>query len=392
METESKPAEIRVDMTSSFAGRVSFLQSTQNSDGGWGFRPECESRVEPTAWVLLALQEADSAREWQQSGVAFLRKAQLADGSWPASNGQMVGHWATSLASWALFSNVDSHEAATAGLRWICNDWPRSTSMFQRVIRRLSRTEKVSAQNDSLAGWGWTTGTASWVEPTAFALLCLQRAPKKLLPGGDEKQIQKRVQRGKALLCDRMCRGGGWNCGNPMVYGVPGDPSIPQTVWALLALRGEKINMSRAEGSPRIAHELFRQGSRTDQGTGLALGSSRSSAQAGPQELCNSKPVQEDRRADGSAELAPDISRNSPETAAQALSLQWLEDVVGSGSGRGAASLALARICLDAYGRPWPAGAPSLEEALEGNEFTRNVVTTAWICLAETGWMKQENG
>ena len=31
-------------------------------------------------------------------------------------------------------------------------------------------------------------------------------------------------------------RAGGWNCGNPMVYGVPGEPQVSSTVWALLAL------------------------------------------------------------------------------------------------------------------------------------------------------------
>jgi hypothetical protein len=39
------------------------------------------------------------------------------------------------------------------------------------------------------------------------------------------------------MLYDRMCPGGGWNCGNPMVYGVPGEPQVSSTVWALLALR-----------------------------------------------------------------------------------------------------------------------------------------------------------
>ena len=39
------------------------------------------------------------------------------------------------------------------------------------------------------------------------------------------------------MLLDRMCPGGGWNCGNPMVYGVAGEPQVVPTVWALLALR-----------------------------------------------------------------------------------------------------------------------------------------------------------
>ena len=34
-----------------------------------------------------------------------------------------------------------------------------------------------------------------------------------------------------------MCPGGGWNCGNPEVYGVAGEPLVIPTTWALLALR-----------------------------------------------------------------------------------------------------------------------------------------------------------
>ncbi len=39
------------------------------------------------------------------------------------------------------------------------------------------------------------------------------------------------------MLYDRMCPSGGWNSGNPLVYGVAGIPRIMPTVWALLALR-----------------------------------------------------------------------------------------------------------------------------------------------------------
>jgi hypothetical protein len=39
------------------------------------------------------------------------------------------------------------------------------------------------------------------------------------------------------MLFDRMCPGGGWNSGNPLVYGAAGEPQVGPTVWALLALR-----------------------------------------------------------------------------------------------------------------------------------------------------------
>ncbi len=36
------------------------LRDRQNEDGGWGFHPEAESRVEPTCWALLALMQVAS--------------------------------------------------------------------------------------------------------------------------------------------------------------------------------------------------------------------------------------------------------------------------------------------------------------------------------------------
>ena len=61
------------------------------------------------------------------------------------------------------------------------------------------------------------------------------------------------------MLYDRMCPGGGWNCGNPMVYGVPGEALIVPTVWALLALRDEPkktefLNESRLAGEECAKH------------------------------------------------------------------------------------------------------------------------------------------
>src|SRR4029077_1347976 len=56
---------------------------------------------------------------------------------------------------------------------------------------------------------------------------------RKLLGIGAER----RRLLGEAMLYDRMCPGGGWNCGNPMVYGVAGEPLIVPTSLALLALR-----------------------------------------------------------------------------------------------------------------------------------------------------------
>jgi hypothetical protein len=91
----------------------------------------------------------------------------------------------------------------------------------------------VARQDSSLRGWNWTPGTASWVEPTAQALLFLRSLPPEML----SPQALKRRQLAERMLYDRMCPGGGWNSGNPLVYGVPGVPRCGPTAWALLALR-----------------------------------------------------------------------------------------------------------------------------------------------------------
>src|ERR1700691_3520044 len=64
-------------------------------------------------------------------------------------------------------------------------------------------------------------------------MILLHAVPQALLPAA----ASNRMQVAEAMLYNRMCPGGGWNCGNPMVYGVPGVPQISSTVWALLALR-----------------------------------------------------------------------------------------------------------------------------------------------------------
>jgi hypothetical protein len=98
------------------------------------------------------------------------------------------------------------------------------------------RRDRAVRQNRSLRGWSWTPGTASWVEPTSHALIAFRHIPKALHPPGAER----RRQLAERMLYDRMCPGGGWNSGNPLIYGAAGVPRIGPTVWALLALQDYK--------------------------------------------------------------------------------------------------------------------------------------------------------
>jgi hypothetical protein len=222
---------------SEFATKIClpFIRNAQNADGGWGFQPGLESRVEPTCWAILALRALENSvgsAENSARGLQLLRKAQLANGSWPASAEMSNGCWLTALACWVLNPDPQAREAVVAGVKWICNDWPRDGSLWRRWRGRLSH-HKITEQNDSYRGWGWTPQTSSWVEPTSFALILLANCPIKSLP----EIAARRRELARRMLYDRMCPGGGWNCGNPMVYGVAGEPLVVPTVWALLALR-----------------------------------------------------------------------------------------------------------------------------------------------------------
>ena len=212
---------------------LSPLRALQNPDGGWGFRPDCESRVEPTAWALIALQEfaSQGGRQEIQRGAGFLAKVQLTDGSWAAAPGQTEGCWVTSLACWALSSHREHATALEKGLHWLNQDKPRDAGFWWKLIRKLADRKRLNAQNSSLTGWSWTPHTSSWVEPTCYALIAQQVAAAT-----PDAASAKRRELAQSLLYDRMCPGGGWNCGNPRVYGVAGQPQVGPTVWALMAL------------------------------------------------------------------------------------------------------------------------------------------------------------
>jgi hypothetical protein len=222
---------------------VSHLKDLQNADGGWGFHSGEQSRVEPTSWAAYALRGSgcELHKENFRKAIKFLQGKQFPNGSWPACEQMKDGSWVTSLACIVLGSDGQSGRNVAAGLKWLCQDFPRDSSPWRRLMQRLRPPSHVT-MNDSYRGWGWTPRTSSWVEPTAFALMALREATPQDLPAA----ANQRRNLATGLLYDRMCPGGGWNCGNPRVYGVDGDALILPTCWALLALRGAPEKPGRA--------------------------------------------------------------------------------------------------------------------------------------------------
>jgi len=212
-----------------------YLLKAQNPDGGWGFRSGMQSRVEPTVWALSALA-ADPAVALDSNiasrGLRYLSDAQLPDGSWPCWPEIATGSWVTALACLALSPHSDALQTVKRGLHWITSEVPGEARLLRRIVTKFKKN-RLASQNDAYFGWSWTPGTASWVEPTSYAVILLRYvAPSLLSPAAS-----RRLRIAESMLFDRMCPGGGWNCGNPVVYGVAGEPQVSPTVWALLALR-----------------------------------------------------------------------------------------------------------------------------------------------------------
>lgn len=296
-----------------------FLREAQTPEGGWGYRPGGRNAVEPTCWALLALKAAPPSREFENSAgraCDWLLGSQLPDGSWPAQPGQQAGEqagcWVTALACLALREHACASQAVAHGMEWLGKAWPREGGFVWRLRKRFRTAPNVVRGNFSLRGWSWTPGTASWVEPTSYALMLLRTIPSEhrssRLASRLASGLEKRRQLGQAMLYDRMCPDGGWGCGSPLVYGVAAQPAIGPTVWALLALRE---------------------------------------------------------------------NHNWPENQK---SLGWLEEAYDHICGPG--SLALAHLCLRAYGRPTPPLEPALRDHFGKNQFLYNVSVVAWVAIA----------
>src|SRR5262249_4765322 len=119
-------------------------------------------------------------------------------------------------------------------------------------------------QDNSLQGWAWLDTTFSWVEPTAWGVLALQKASRARLISEDVART--RIAEGERVLIDRCCHDGGWNYGNPNVPCQNLFPHMPTTAIALLALQSRR-------DEPAIVRSLsFLEPHWNEEQSALALG------------------------------------------------------------------------------------------------------------------------
>jgi hypothetical protein len=198
------------------------LVSKANASGGWGYYAGKSSRIEPTCWAVLALDDPGPAH------ASFLSKCQSAQGwliedpNWPVN----IGFNGLAAFTWLARPDVAVDDAAS------------------KLLTALIRSKGIRAeaspfqrQDNSLQGWPWIDSTFSWIEPTCWGLLALKRARRA---GKGGAAIDARIDEAERLLFDRVCSAGGWNFGNANVMQHDLRAYVPATALGLLALQDRR--------------------------------------------------------------------------------------------------------------------------------------------------------
>jgi hypothetical protein len=180
------------------------LAALRNPDGGFPPSAGGTSEPEATALAAIALDDAD-ARAW-------LASHQRSDGGFIIGPEGVLNDSPTPLAALALAAGDRRNRAL---------DY-----VTQQQAPQLGPDDRIP-HDPNTRGWGWTSKTFGWVEPTARALLVL----KLLRPEAQQ------ISDGDAVMRDRECQGGGWNYGNKEVFGTQYEPFLQTTAAGLLGVQ-----------------------------------------------------------------------------------------------------------------------------------------------------------
>jgi len=225
------------------------LQAAQNPDGGWGYGAGQASVTEATAAAALALREEPAAADTLERGLNWLRGGQHPDGGWGFGREDDQSGWQTAWAVLALTRCGGADDLCGRGVTWLLEV---KTLRFTDDKLQREMQQKL-AIDPTLRGWPWLPGEATWIEPTALALLALAATPRT-------PAVQARLDEAVRYVEDRRCRGGGWNFGNPVMLGGNLPPRAHPTAWALLALAQLAPAAVRPEDIAALRAEMGRDG------------------------------------------------------------------------------------------------------------------------------------
>lgn len=191
-----------------------FLIQSQISGSGWGYRSDApQAFPEPTCYSLLALTDTSfsptESIDWLSGLVNLNGQLYLPNDDSP--------NWGTSHLIITLSRLNLLPDVLQVSIDWLL-EWKS----------QYIETTEVITLDVTLIGWPWISDTFSWVQPTSYAIFALKLVGLKK---------HDRVKEAEALLFDRMCQGGGWNFGNPIILNRSIDPSLSETAIALFALQ-----------------------------------------------------------------------------------------------------------------------------------------------------------
>jgi hypothetical protein len=220
------------------------LLASARPDSGWGYQSGHEPSAEPTAFACLALATAKPDADAIQHGLEWLARGQQDNGAVAVAPRIAAPCWPTSLAALAWLKAGSSGGASYVGQTHHAVDW-----LLHSEGLTLKSNPAIYGHNTQLIGWPWVTGTHSWIEPTAYAVLALRAAGK-----GNHQRVREAVK----LLHDRAIPEGGWNYGNCRVFQNNLRPFPAQTGIALAALAGEVLSESIDSAIRYLRSELER--------------------------------------------------------------------------------------------------------------------------------------
>jgi hypothetical protein len=220
-------------------------------DGVWGYT-RAQAAVEPTCLVALAVPLSLAGRQHLARRILSWQRE---DGSWPVlPQGEPTGSWTTSIALLALLRLEGNPAGITSGVRWLLDH--RGLEKHWLWQWKFRFTDTRVRFDPRKFGWGWVSENVSWVIPTSFGILALQRAKQSGLATG--AAVDERVRVGLEMLRDRACPGGGWNAGNGSVFHVSLRPNIEATALALLAAQTAPVSLIEERALSWLAVESER--------------------------------------------------------------------------------------------------------------------------------------